>query len=249
MQVHLIGVSLATAAALASSASGAINGAIWRSVTSQFGVPDPNGDPDYASLARYTFDLYLWGDAGAQIRGINMGNADDPSSSHLGLWTNGSVYNHMFGSDVRIPAFEGVFPGMAFDTFVALGRETPGPSISFASDPDLDADGVIDRVLRAQWYSDEGATLDGNGELRILRVTVGYPEGFDPYVWNAGGYLGTAPYGPPALEPQSRLQVLYLDGSTQEMIIGDGIQPLSPTPGATALFGIAGVAGMRRRRD
>ncbi|MBL0922366.1 MAG: hypothetical protein IBJ10_09600 [Phycisphaerales bacterium] len=181
-------VSLVGATLLASGAHAAVNGVIWRGVNPN--LPPSANDPAYASLARYTFDLILSGDSGTQIRGVNMGDADDPSSSHLGLWTNGSVYNHFFGSDVRSPSFEHVFPHIALDTFVALGSTVPGPAISFAAPADLNADGVNDRVLRAHWFSDAGAALDANGELRILRVTVGYDPSYNPFLWNTG-YLGT----------------------------------------------------------
>lgn len=250
------------AALVATSAQAAVTDVVWRLVGSAPsasipGLPTHTGSPEadafqgaiWASMSRYTFDLILQGDAGQRISGINLGDSNFPNAAPFALYTNGSVFNHSFGGDVRSATEFPPFNAMAYDTYVDLGGGVATPVISFVSPADLNANGTTDKAIRANWFTDDDASLDGNGEMRIMRITVGFEHGFDPWLWNSGAYLGTPDFGPDVGDsPTSMLRVVLFDGSSVDLVIGDAVQPLSPTPSATALLGIAGAAGMRRRR-
>lgn len=230
--------------AVAGAANAAVSGVIWRPVDNSSGA----GDAQWDALAgnQFTFDLVLLGDAGQRINGINMGDAAFPDAAPFALFTNGSVFNHTLGSNVRNAAFENLpgFTGLRFDTFVAMGSDVPGPTISFAGQVDLNANGTTDTVMRATWFTTDNAVLDANGEMRILRVTVSYADGFDPYV--DGGVLGTQGVIGQEGGAQSSIQVGLPGGELANLVIGNAFE--IPTPGATALLGLAGLVGLRRRR-
>lgn len=176
-----------------------------------------------------------------------MGNSTDPATTHLALYTNGSVFNHDWGGDVQSNVEFAPLNAMRYDTYVDLGGSVSTPTISIVGDPDLDADGVTDRALRAHWLAESGA-ISVNGEVRLLRVTVGYELGFDPWLWNSGAYLGSPPPWAGAQDPDSMLRVIFMDGSQVDLTIGNAFEVTPPAPGAAALLGIAGAAGLRRRR-
>lgn len=80
-----------------------------------------------------------------------------------------------------------------------------------------------------------------------MRVTVGYQQGFDPFAQGSGAFLGTL--GIPGLEGgsnESRIEVGLPGGVLTELVVGNAFE--IPTPGATALMGLAGLVGLRRRR-
>ena len=234
----------AAALAVAASANAAVTGVVWRSVANGAAQGSPNF-PGQAGNTLYTFDLILQGDVGQRINGINMGDSNFPNAAPYALYTNGAVANHQFGSNLRSAAFEGVFPDIAFDTYVALGSDNPGPGVSFAGGANLTGTGG---VLRATWFTTDNAVLDANGEMRIMRVTVGYASSFDPFATGSGAFLGTLGVGGlEAGSPQSSIQVGLPAGVLTDLVVGNAFE-LVPTPGATALFGLAGLAGLRRRR-
>jgi hypothetical protein len=246
-------LSAAAALAVAASAQAAVTGVVWRPVDNTVGAPgsDSFAGAQWNALSQYTFDLILMGDAGQRINGINMGDSAFPNSAAFVLNTNGTVFNHSFGGDTRSAAFEAVpgFNAIQYDTYVAMGSDVPGPAISFAGGVDLDNVGdPLPGEMRATWFTTDNATLDANGEMRILRVTVGYTVGFDPFAVGSGAFLGTL--GIPGLEfgtSQSQIQVGLPGGVLSNIVVGNAFEVV-PTPGAAALMGIAGLAGLRRRR-
>ena len=234
-------VSAASAIVLAASAHGAVTGFTWRLVDNTAGAPGADGfaGAQWNALDQYTFDLILHGDHGQRINGVNMGDANAPAATPFALHTNMTVFNHPFGGNVRSAAFEPApgFNAMRYDTFVALGS-VPAANISFAGGVDLSG---ANGVLRATWFTTENATLDANGEMRILRVTVGVPIGMNPS--GNGYFLGTT--GLPG-SPISSAEIGLPGGVLTTLVIPSGFVP--PTPGAAALFGVVGLAGLRRRR-
>ena len=245
-------LTAAAALAVAASAQAAVTGVVWRAVDNSVGNPGMDavgGAPGWNALSQYTFDLILMGDAGQRINGINMGDAAFPNASPFALYTNGNVFNHPLGSNIRSTNFENVpgFNAIRYDTYVAL-EGSIAASVSFAGVADLAANGTTDQVMRATWFTTDNVTLDANGEMRIMRVTVGYQMGFDPFASGSGAFLGTLGVG--GLEAgnnESRIEVGLPGGVLTELVIGNAFE-LVPTPGATALFGLAGLAGLRRRR-
>jgi hypothetical protein len=247
----------AAALAVAASANAAVTGVVWRVVgsapsASMPGLPGHTGSPEadafqgtaWASMSRYTFDLILQGDVGQRVNGINMGDSNFPNAAPFALYTNGSVFNHSFGSNVQSATEFPPFNAMAYDTYVDLGGGQATPAISFAGGTDLSGTGG---VLRATWFTTDNATLDANGEMRIMRVTVGYAAGFDPFNNANGAFLGTL--GIAGLEGganQSSIEVGLPAGVLTTLVVGNAFEV--PTPGATALMGIAGLVGLRRRR-
>lgn len=231
------------ASLLAPASLGDVTGVSWRHVDNTVGNPESDGAWNALAGKQYTFDLFLLGDAGQRINGINMGNEAFPDAAPFALHTNGAVFNHPLGSDVRSPAFENIpgFTGIRYDTFVAMGSDVPGPTISFAGQVDLIADGAVDQSLRALWFTTDNAVLDANGEMRILRITVSYPSGQDPF--GPPNFLGTIAGG-----PLSSLQVGLPGGVLVDLVIPNALSVTPPSPGGAALAGLAGLLGLRRRR-
>jgi len=226
---------------ITSAAHAAVTGAIWRQVNNTIGNPGADSfmGPQWNALSWFTFDLYLQGDQGQLINGINL-------TSPFGVHTNGSVFNHSLGGNVQ-SAFEfAPFNAMAYDTYVALGGSAAAPIISFTGGVNLSGS---PGPLQAMWSTSPAVAIDSSGEFRIMRVTVGYLIGFDPFDPTSGGYLGTS--GVAGLYfgngPVSSLQVQLPNGEVASFVIGNAFEPI-PTAGAAALLGVAGGAGLRRRR-
>ncbi len=239
--------------AAASSAQAAVTGVTWRQVDNSVGYPmgDSFVGANWNSVSRVTFDLILLGDAGQRINGINMGDAAFPNAAPFALYTNGAVFNHPFGSNVRSTAFENLpnFNALRYDTFVALDGSS-APIISFAGVADVDANGTTDQAMRATWFTTDSVTLDANGEMRIMRVTVGYdilqlPPDFDAFLGTnnvLGGELFTGQRG----ELDSIIEVGLPGGELVQFLVGDAFYP--PAPGTTILLSLAAATGLRRRR-
>ena len=233
-------ITAAAALAVAASAQAAVTGVVWRSVDNTVGAPgtDAFAGAAWNALTQYTFDLILQGDAGQRINGINMGDSNFPNAAPFALYTNGTVFNHPFGGNTQSATEFPPFNAMTYDTFVDLGGTQATPAISFAGGVALTGP-----TLRATWFTTDNTVLDANGEMRIMRVTVGYAGGAP-----ADAFLGTLGIG--GLEagvPQSSIEVGLPAGVLTTLVVGNAFE-LVPTPGATALFGLAGLAGLRRRR-
>ena len=240
-------LSVSALLAVAGAANAAVTGVTWRVVDNSVGNPGSDGFAGsvWNALNQYTFDLILQGDAGQRINGINMGDSAAPGATPYFISTNGTIFNHSFGGNTRSASFEAVpgFNAIQYDTFVALGSTAPGPGISFAGGASLTSP-----TMRATWFTTDNAVLDANGEMRILRVTVGLPSATDPSGQPFPYYLGT--HHIPGFSPISSIEVGLPAGQLTSLIIPNALGPLTPpTPGTAALLGIAGVAGMRRRRN
>lgn len=235
-------VSLSALILGAGAANAAVSGVVWRTVDNSTAAGDAQWGAFLPASTKYTFDLILQGDAGQRINGINMGDAAAPQVP-FGIQHNGSIFNHLFGTNLRSAAFEAVpgFQGIAFDTFVAMGSTTPGPTISFAGTADLS-----NSPLRATWFTTDNAVLDANGEMRIMRVTIAFADaGFDPYT--DGGILGTPGIiGAEGGTMESRIEVGLPGGELQVLTVGNAFE--IPAPGAAFVAGLAGLVGLRRRR-
>src|SRR5690606_10522561 len=75
-----------------------------------------------------TLDLYWTNNFGNTIgvNGFNLGSAAVPDLDPYRIFVHAPVYNHPLGGDVRSTAFEGVFPTIAFDTYLAFGDVAAG---------------------------------------------------------------------------------------------------------------------------
>jgi hypothetical protein len=239
------GISVVALLALAGAANAAITGVTWRPVDNTVGNPggDSFAGATWNAMTQYTFDLVLLGDAGQRVNGVNMGDSAAPGATPYFISTNGTIFNHSFGGNTRSAAFEAVpgFNAIQYDTYVALGSSAPGPAISFAGGASL-----THPTMRATWFTTDEALLDANGEMRIMRVTVGYANGFNPYT--DGGFLGTLGIpGQGVGTDQSSIEVGLPGGALQQLVVGNAFE-IVPAPGAAALMGLAGLAGIRRRR-
>ena len=224
-------------------ANAAITGVTWRQVDNTVGAPgsDAFAGAVWNAMNQYTFDLILLGDAGQRVNGINMGDANAPAATPYFIQTNGATFNHAFGGNVRSTAFEAApgFNAIQYDTYVAMG-DLAAANISFAGGVDLSTNGTSDQFMRATWFTTSETVLNAQGEMRIMRVTVGYAQGFDPFT--QGGFLGTSGVG---AGDASTIEIGLPGGALQVVTVGNAF---IPAPGAMALAGLAGLAGLRRRR-
>ncbi len=241
------GISVVALLAAAGVANAAVTGVTWRVVgdPSMPHAGNPGSDniagATWNALNQYTFDLILLGDAGQRVNGVNMGDSSAPAATPYFISTNGTVFNHALGGNTRSGNFENIpgFNAIRYDTFVALGSDVPGPAISFAGGTSLNGP-----TMRSTWFTTDNAVLDANGEMRIMRVTVGYANGFNPYT--DGGFLGTVGVIGQAGNDASTIEIGLPGGALQVLTVGNAFE--IPAPGAAALMGLAGLAGIRRRR-
>jgi len=252
MTLRSIVLALLAAAMFANGAPGATFSLAWRIVaedTGLFSLPyqgmpenDATDGAAWSSLTRVTCDLYLRGMPGQRIHGIDMGDGAFSQASPFSMHTNGTVFNHSLGSHLRSGAMEiPPFNAMQYDTYLDLG----GATISIPGSVDLNANGATDQDIRATWFTTDVATLDAAGEMRLMRITVGWST--NP--WTSSGFFLGTPSLSPALDagsPVSQLRVFLPAGEFVDLTIGNAMN--FPTPGASALAAIAGLAGLRRRR-
>lgn len=211
-------------------ASAAITGVEWRSVNNAASPYAPNLAPGADAVAGalwtatgpwQTWDLYVTGNQGDLVNGLNAGG----DGGAFSIKVSGPVFNHPVGGNSRSQATESFFSALPFDTFATFGgtATTAGVFGGFAGTENFTgANGEI----RFTSFAPAGApaALGANG-LWVLRVT------FNAV---ADGTLGGN---------GSRVQIGLPGGNVAAFDV-----PLVPAPGAVALMSVAGLAGLRRRR-
>ena len=185
----------------------------------------------------YTFDLYLEDD------GVDVLTAIDSNESTLnpndGLFITGGVFHQveLFGSPnnlVPSPGELGFLPALEFDSYLALGGLNEGQILTPGG---VDFEVAGGTRLSAVWGPNPGGgggstvPTDENGEVFVGRFSIVLGEGFDPSNAFFGGELLGA----------------LASGTPQVVTISNAFDAI-PAPGSVALFGIAGLAGARRRR-
>lgn len=228
--------TFAAAAALifAGSALALPQGAFWTEVAI---VDDPGDATNMAGLR--TFDLWVTMEAGDVLNAADFGIA----GPNIGLSTTQTVFNHPFGNDLEPTAFFlGAFPDLEWDTYLAMG--------------DLNGDlGEITvqsanwAVITAVWNPNapggfSTASPNSGLDLILARITVSSAGGFGDFTGLfefLGGELFVSGSGPNGLFGQ-QIADLQLG-----VVTVPNAFPI-PTPGAVALFGLAGCVVTRRRR-
>ena len=148
----------------------------------------------------------------------------------------GVFYNSPFGNDhAPSPGFILVFPSLAFDTFVSIGKKTSAGDTTLIT-PGFPA-GIAGSVF----------TTDSSG----WAVTPFSPQAnpFDP----VNSFPGT---GQILIAQFSTADGTEIHGTLLLKFISNGVQGVQayvgftsiPAPGALALLGVAGLIGTRRRR-
>ncbi len=185
----------------------------------------------------HTFDLYLEDD------GVDVLTALDSNESALnpndGLFITGGTFHQveLFGADNNLPpspAEVSFLPALEFDSYLALGPLSEAQILTPAG---VDFGVAGGTRLSAVWGPNPGggggATIptDENGEVFVGRFTVILGAGVDPSEAFLGGELLGA----------------LASGTPQVVTISNAFDSV-PAPGSLALFGIAGLAGTRRRR-
>lgn len=222
----------------AGTSSAAITGHRWEVVdNSTYTLGSNNGNPSGLASNIYTFDLYL------QDNGVDPLTALDSNDSGInpndGLAITGGTFHQvqLFGSDNDLPpslAEAEFLPALEFDTYVALGPLTDA-QILVASDIDFGVAGGT--RLRGVWSPNPGSGVgstvptDENGEIFVGRFSIVLGPGFDPNTAFFGGEILAA----------------LASGTPQIVTIGNAFDAI-PSPGGAALFGLAGLTAMRRRR-
>ncbi|MCH8151730.1 MAG: hypothetical protein IH830_05090 [Planctomycetes bacterium] len=150
---------------------------------------------------------------------------------------NGSdFYQHPAGGDTApSEALVGMFPSLAFDTFVTFGVKTNDGSDTTATDP---AYADLGNKIVGGWYAnpDSGQGDAGNYPLNpdgtywilIAQLTIDNKPG--------NGVVGS-------------MLVFWQEFPGAPLLYNEANFPISPSPGALALLGLAGLMGVRRRRD
>ena len=148
--------------------------------------------------------------------------------SPLHIWVEGGVfYNHPFGSDqAPNPAFFGLFPSLAFDTFVSIGKKTS------AGDTTLLTPGFPELTGPSLWTVSSG-----------YAVTPNSPQG------NPFDAVNSFPGNGQVLIGQfSTADGTGIGGTMLLKISPSNTQPyvsfFLPSPGTLAMMGMTGVAGL-----
>ncbi len=235
-------LTAAAALTIAGSALAVPQGAFWTEVDNSAGfAPDLTG-PTSSLTGFRTFDLFVQLEAGDVVTAADFGIAG-PNS---GLSTNQSVYNHPAGGDAATGVL-GFNANVVFDTFLAMGNlDGTAGQISVQSFDISDLSAIV-----AVWNPNAPggfteALPDGGNVMHLARFSVtsagllGDATGDGGLGETLGGQLFLSGEGP--------------NGTFGREIAANGVVdvpnafPPVPTPGAMALFGLAGAAATRRRR-
>lgn len=203
---------------------------------------DPNSPFNPNDWFTLRLRLHTFGDPNVQVSSIFMGDAAFPHLSNEALYTNGTVYNHALGGNVRTTGLDDFFPAIAFDTHVAIGGLPPSdiffplPGAMNLGTPVFDS-AIGLTGIRGFWATPLGGPhvpigVDG---ITILQITVSADT----------TYLGGEFLAPDGSLLVSRIAIGTSVGAFDLQIPGAGGVP---TPGAAAIFGVAGLALARRRR-
>ncbi|MCB9838612.1 MAG: hypothetical protein H6813_04670 [Phycisphaeraceae bacterium] len=209
----------AAALTIAGSALAVPTGAHWVQVDNSANANQGAGTGFDASWC--TYDLYVDFEAGDVVSAADFGIA----GPNAGLSTDGTFFQvgPPFGGDSYLSnlGFAAFFPNVEYDTAIALGGSTP----SFAQAMAWNEGGVT-----GAWFNTTPTAASPS--LHLARVTVNIGATF------LGGQIFVTGNGP--------------SGEFGTTVPSTGVVNIPnakvPTPGALALFGLAGAAATRRRR-
>ena len=146
----------------------------------------------------------------------------------------GVFYNHAFGGD-RAPnaAFFPMFPSLAFDTFVTIGKKTSiGDTLTITPGFPLGITGSSLSTTGAGW-----AVIPTAGQGDPFNAKDSFPGNGQILIGQFSTLEGTSISG---------IMLIRYVGNGQS---GQNIVSFSvPTPGVLAMMGLAGLIGTRRRR-
>ncbi len=229
------------------------------------------GDPNAAVPDdTRTFNLYAVFDGGVNddVRNTVLSTGLNDISIDQDLNPGATFFQEtMFGGDTApSAAIVGAFSEVAFDSFVTIGKKRegdPNPDGSTGDntspDPDFGAGGFTPTGLTGGWFNANPPSLQGAPEfnsdtgqyetiLAQLSIT-----GLDD-----GGILSSGPVDDLLSTIFDGQMSIFRQGGEGDPPNPDGTIPGAqefvvtftavPTPGALALFGVAGLAAVRRRR-
>ncbi len=171
-----------------------------------------------------TVQVYVEVEAGDQVNAV-YGDVDNILHIHS---NGGSFYQNAFGGNTPPnPALIGVFPSLANDSFVTIGRLT-------------DVDNAM-LEIGIDWTS-----FEGGGEISTDNGSwFATPDDAQVYEVDGRVLIGQFTLESGELGGQINLQGKNADGSNWTVLAA----PLGvPAPGAIALLGLAGLASRRRRK-
>jgi len=163
--------------------------------------------------------------------------AGTPNQPLLVQVEGGVFYNSNFGND-QAPnqAFIDIFPSLAFDTFVSIGKKTSTGDTTLIS-PGWPIAGIVGSVF----------TTDASGWVVVPDAPQANP--FDPANSFPGdGQILIAQFSTATgTEIHGTLLLQFTSNGTPGVQAYVGFTSI-PVPGALALLGAAGLVGLRRRR-
>ncbi len=171
-----------------------------------------------------TYAIYANVDAGNQVNAV-YGDADNT----LSVEASGAFYQNAFGGNTPPnPALISVFPSLAYDSFVTIGRATDVDNAMLEIGIDwtsFEAGGSI-ITDNGSWFAtpDDAQVYEVDGRVMIMQLTLAETESFTFEI---------------------NMQGKNADGSNWTAL---GVTYPIPAPGALALLGIAGITVSRRRR-
>ncbi len=194
------------------------------------------------------------------VNSVDLGG--DSASFGSPITTSGTYYQDAFGNNYPpSAAFIGVFPTLQDDSYIAMdstggstatytaagpGGSTPGFGATMGHFSDAS-------TLTGGYFTGGGVAsgndpFGGNGVMIAQLTTDGVLTGDNIRVNTQGDFTGTRSLALNGADNGGLFARAFAARSTQQGMVYEIWITDAPTPGAAAVLGLAGLAGIRRRR-
>lgn len=228
-------LGFASLASLASAGS-PVTGVVWRQVDNSTNTVTSQSTGLAGSWL--TYDLFVTGEAGTIINGVNMGYGPNPAVDGEFLYFDGALYQDALGSGFfnPDPADYGSSAALEFDTHFAFDDADVSLLRVIPNSVDLTGSALRGIWFRQPPQNDLGSreTIGESGEFWIARFTISSDS---TALGGNGSFItiGITDAGQPS-EP-----TVFVGAPISNAL-------LIPGPSAASLLAMAGLAGVRRRR-
>jgi hypothetical protein len=202
-------------------------------------IPVVDSGADAAVLTGYrSFQLFVQLEAGDVINAADFSIA----GPNTGVSTTQTTFNHAFQDASQLPpnpVFFGLAPDLVYDSYVGIGN-LPAGGLGVAAAISLVGPGVF----TGAWFDQppQSGMGDGGNAWFLAQITLTSMGGFGSDTSGLGEFLGG----------QAFVSGSGPNGGFGGAVPSTGVvnvpNAFVPTPGALALFGLAGAAAARRRR-
>ncbi|MEC9373035.1 MAG: hypothetical protein VYC34_04290 [Planctomycetota bacterium] len=193
----------------------------------------------------------IFDDNAAADRVVSVGQPDDPINGAFGLNGGGFFQSPLVGDTAPAVGLFGILPEAQWDSYISIGKlvddsaTTPDPDFDFVDQ--IASDGLEDTV-KGGWFNINPANNQGNAQFN---ASMGAYETFlGQFTFRDGfaGGFGSSGVGSTIFNSDFVGEVTIFTGMPGQAPDRQVVSFAIPAPGALALFGAAGLVGLRRRR-